>query len=136
MLLPDVTHQPTQTPTHPPNHTLILGVPLGIGRWVDGDGVGTGVWAGIPCMHTCTNMHACMHMHVKHAKHDKHGCLHVGGHLQFLYMYTCVCMHVCACTCVYVHVGTKPQCPQMPKISPHPPAPSPQLQGAQDTKIQ
>ena len=43
-------------------------------------------------MHECTRMHTCTHMHVKHAKHAKHGCLHVGGHLQFLYMYKCACV--------------------------------------------
>ena len=63
-------------------------------------------------------MHACMHMHDTHAcththaccKHDKHGCLHGGGHFQFLYMYTCpcVCMHMCG---------------DAPRHS-HPPAPS------------
>ena len=54
-----------------------------------------------PCMHAHTCTYTCMHMHVKHDKHAKHGCLHVGGHLQFLYM----CMHVgvCVCTCVCLH---------------------------------
>ena len=53
----------------------------GGGRWVD-RGEGGYVWGDVPCMH----VHAHMHMH------DKHGCLHVGGHLQFLYMYTCICI--------------------------------------------
>ena len=53
--------------------------------------------------HACTRTCTCMHMHVKHAKHDKHGCLHVGGHLQFLYMYKCVCVHVRTCACVGGH---------------------------------
>ena len=100
-----------------------------------GVGVGMSVWGvSHACMHvhTCTCMHTRTHMHVKHAKHAKHGCLHVGGHLQFLYMYKCVCVHVHACMCVCMCVGTPP-CPQMP---PHPPAPSPELQGAQNTKIQ
>ena len=85
--------------------------------------------------HACTHMHARMHMHVKHANHAKHGCLHVGGHLQFLYMYTCVYVHVCACACVCM-CGRTPPCPQMPLTSPHPPAPSPEPQGAQNSKIQ
>ena len=73
-------------------------------------------------------------MHVKHANHAKHGCLHVGGHLQFLYMYTCVC--ACACVHVRVHVwGTPPMPPDAPD-TPHPPAPSPEPQGAQNSKIQ
>ena len=74
-----------------------------------------------------------MHMHVKHANHAKHGCLHVGGHLQFLYMYTCVYVYVrvCACMCG----GTPPMPPDAPD-TPHPPAPSPEPQGAQNSKIQ
>ena len=68
------------------------------------------------CTHarTCTCMHACTHMHVKHAKHAKHGCLHVGGHLQFLYMYKCACVHVGACTCMCVCVGIPPMSPDAP----------------------
>ena len=77
-------------------------------------------------------MHARMHMHVKHANHAKHGCLHVGSHLQFLYMYTCVYVHVRACA----YVGGHLPCPQMPLTPPHPPAPSPEPQGAQNSKIQ
>ena len=84
----------------------------GGGSWVDGVGVDVGV-QGLSyalcnvCMymHECTHAHTHMHMHVKH---DKHGCLHVGGHLQFLYMYTCGCVHVHVCMCV----GTPP-CPQI-----------------------
>ena len=68
-------------------------------------------WGYVGVAHVHTHAHAHMHMHVKHAKH---GCLHVGGHLQFLYMYKCACMCVCMC------VGTPP-CPQMPPI--HPPSP-------------
>ena len=64
--------------------------------------------------HTCIRMHAHMHMHVKHAKHAKHGCLHVGGHLQFLYMYKCACVHVRACACMWVCVGTLPHAPRCP----------------------
>ena len=102
-----------------------------MGMWV-----GIGVWGVChACMHahahTC--MHACMlNMHVKH---DKHGCLLVGGHLQFLYMYTCACMCVHACVCMYMHVGTLPMPPDAPR-HPAPTCPSPELQGAQNTKIQ
>ena len=85
--------------------------------------------------HTCTCMYAPTHMHVEHDKHGKHGYLHVGGHLQFLYMYTCVCMHVHVCTCVCMHMGT-PIHASEPLDTPHPPGPSPELQGAQNTKIQ
>ena len=71
--------------------------------------------------HTCTRMHARMHMHVKHAKHAKHGCLHVGGHLQFLYMYKCACVHVRACTCICVCVVTPPHAPRCPPTHLPPP---------------
>ena len=145
---------PTHPPTHPPNHTpthgwgilhrfhiykqneiilisssvieflLILGVPpKGGGRWVDWGGIG--FWGCGEMPHAlCTCTHSCTHTHM-HVKHDKHGCLHVGGHLQFLYMYTCVCIHV--------HMyGYTPYVPRHP----HPSATSPEPQGAQNTKIQ
>ena len=108
------------------NLDWFCGSPLG-GGWVDGDGVGVGVWGVSHAhmhVHTCMHMHACMHMHVKH---DKHGCLHGGGHLQFLYMYTCTCM------CVHVHMcGDIPHAPRHH----HSPVPSPEPQEAQNTKIQ
>ena len=64
--------------------------------------------------HLCTCMHARTHMHVKHANHAKHGCLHVGGHLQFLYMYTCVYVRV------HVHVwGMPPMSPDAPDTPTH-----------------
>ena len=104
--------------------------PGGGGRWVDAGGGWHGCVGGC-LMHARmhTHAHACTHMHVKHAKHAKHGCLHVGGHLQFLYMYKCACVHVRACVYMCVCVGTPPH-------APHPPAPSPEPQGAQNTKIQ
>ena len=101
--------------------------PWGGGRWVHGDGVAMGVW-GVSHAHTHAHAHTCMHarmhIHVKHANHAKHGCLHVGGHLQFLYMYTCVYVHVHACTCVCV--GGTPPCPQMPLTPPPTHLPPPQ----------
>ena len=106
--------------------------PWGGGRWVDGVGIGMGVWESVPCMHTHTHtharMHTCMHMHVKHAKHAKHGCLHAGGHLQF---YTCVCVRVRACACVCVHVGTPPMPPDTPR---HPPTHLPPPQSRREPK--
>ena len=111
--------------------------PWGVADGWMGVGVGMDVWGvSHACLHTCTHMHThmhtCTHLHVKHAKHAKHGCLHVGSHLQFLYMYKCACVHVCACVCVCMCVGTPP----MPPDAPHPPAPSLEPQGAQNTKIQ
>ena len=112
--------------------TPLGGWRMGGWRWVLVRGCG-----GVSHAHThactCTHMHARMHMHVKHAKHAKHGCLHDGGHLQFLYMSKCACVRVHACACVCVCVWGHPPCPQMP---PHPPGPSPEPQGAQNTKIQ
>ena len=83
-----------------------------------GVGVGMGVWGCVPCTHTCTCTHARTHMHVKHANHAKHGCLHVGGHLQFLYMYTCVYVRVRACACMCVHVHVCGDTPPMPRDAP------------------
>ena len=109
---------------------LILGVhPPGgwqMGAW------GWGwVWmcAGVSHAHTHICMHACMHMHVKHANHAKHGCLHVGGHLQFLYMYKCVYVHVRACMCMCMYVGTPPMPPDAPDTPP-PTCPLPRAAGS------
>ena len=63
----------------------------------------------------------------RHHYHDKH----VGGHLQF-FTCVCACVHACTCMCVFTCVGTPP----IPQTPHHPPAPSPELQGAQNTKIQ
>ena len=101
-----------------------------MGAWGGG---GYGVCGGVVCTHTCTHMHASMHtrthMHVKHANHAKHGCLHVGGHLQFLYMYTCVYVHVRACACMCVCGGTPPMPPDAPDTPP-PTCPLPRAAGS------
>ena len=94
---------------------LILGVPQGMG-WVDWFRGGCRCW-GAP--------HADMHMHVKY---DKHGCLHEGGHLQFLYMY------MCAYAYMHMHVHMCVDTPHAPRCTPII-CPSPQeLQGGQNTK--
>ena len=102
------------------------------GGWQMG-GWGWGwVWVCGGVSHACTHAHAHTHtharthMHVKHAKHAKHGCLHVGGHLQFLYMYKCACVHVRACACICVCVGTPP----MPPDAPPPTCPLPRAAGS------
>ena len=91
-----------------------------------GVGVGVGM-SGVS--HEHTHAHACtrMHMHVKHANHAKHGCLHVGGHLQFLYMYTCVYVRVCACMCV---CGGTPPMPPDAADTPPPTCPLPRAAGS------
>ena len=95
--------------------------PCGVADGWTGVEVGMGVWVDVPCMHTHTYMHMHTHTHThmhfkhaKHAKHAKHGCLHVGGHLQFLYMYKCACVHVRACACMCVYGGTPPMPPDAP----------------------
>ena len=108
------------------------GSPLGGGRWVNGGGVDMGVWGvsyACMCMHTST--HARMHTHVKH---DQHGCLHVGGHLQFLYMYTCACVCVHACMCMCMHVRTPPMPPDAPR-HPLPTCPLPRATGSPKHQI-
>ena len=126
-----LTHWPNQPPTYPPmgggvstNHkssnrielSWLVEVLLNFywfwgspgGWWVGRLGGGGCECVGVlPLL--CTHIHACTHTHTHmYVKHDKHGCLHVGGHLQFLYMYTCV--HVHACTCEWTYVGIPP-CP-------------------------
>ena len=71
-------------------------------------------------------MHTRTHMHVKHDKHDKHGCLHVGSHLQFLYMRLCAC----ACMHMYVHVCGDTPHPQIPPDTPPPTCPLPRAAGS------
>ena len=105
---------------------MIPGVhpPRGVADGWMGVGVGMGVWGvSHACTHTHTHMHTRTHMHVKHAKH---GCLPVGGHLQFLYMYKCACVHVHACTCMCMHVGTPP----MPPDASPPTCPLPRAAGS------
>ena len=79
---------------------------------------------------TCTHMHVLMHMHVKH---DKHGCLHVGGHLQFLYMHLCMCAYVCVHMCV---CGDTPHAPDAPRHPRHPPDTCPLSRAAGSPKHQ
>ena len=80
-------------------------------------------------VHAYTHLRAHMHMHVKHANHAKHGCLHVGCHLQFLYMYTSAYVHVRACVCMCVCGGTPPMRPDDPDI-PLPNCPLPRAAGS------
>ena len=157
------SHPSTHPPTHPPNQTptcgwrihhrfqifkwnwnilinssvikfnWFWGSPQGGGGWVDGVGVGMGVWWGVPCMYACTCMHACtciLNMINMDASMSVAICN----------FYTCIHVHAyaCVCPCMCVHVGTPP-CPQIPPDAPRyppPPAPFPEPQGAQNTKIQ
>ena len=117
---------------------LILGVhpPGGVADGWIGVGVGMGMWGVSHAhihAHAHTRTHAHTHMHVKHANHAKHGCLHVGGHLQFLYMYTCAYVRVRACACVCMYGGTPPMPPDTPR---HPPTPCPLPRAAGSPKQQ
>ena len=112
---------------------LILGVhPPGgwqMGAWEWG-----WVWVcGVSHAHTHAHACTCMHMHVKHANHAKHGCLHVSGHLQFLYMYTCVYVRVPVCVCMCMSGGPLPMPPNAPDI---PPPTCPLLRAAGSPKHQ
>ena len=101
--------------------------PGGVADGCLGVGVGVDMWGGVS--HAHTHAHTCTHMHVKHANHAKHGCLHVGGHLQFLYMYTCVYVRVRACACVCMCMGTPPMPPDAP-YTPPPTCPLPRAAGS------
>ena len=100
------------------------------GGWqMGGSGWGL-VWVcgGMPMhvrMHT--DAHACMH-----ARTCMLNMLNMDASMSVAIcnFYTCINVHVCMC--VHVCGGTPP----MPPDAPHPPAPSPELQGAQNTKIQ
>ena len=98
-------------------------------------GVGMGVWGCVPCMYarTCMHTHAwhALHMHVKQELRHRDASM-LSGHIAILYMCVCVCS---ACACVCVRVGNTPHAPRYPQTPPHPPAPSPEPQGAQNTKI-
>ena len=104
--------------------------PWGVADGCMGVGVGMGVW-GVSHAHTHAHTYACTCMHVKHANHAKHGCLHVGGHLQFLYMYTWVYVHVRACTCMCVCGVDTPHAPRCPW---HPPTHLPPPQSRREPK--
>ena len=165
MFWPDPTHQPTQPPTQPPNHTpthgwrilhrfqmfkqnwnilisssiieflLISGVHPsgGVADGWRGLGVGMGVWEGVPCTHTCTWMHThartCM---LNMLNMDASMSAAICNFYKCIHVHMCVCMHVHACACVGGHLLMPPDAPD----TPHPPAPSPEPQGAQNTKIQ
>ena len=101
--------------------------PLGGGRWVNGVGVGMGVWGWVS--HACMHAHACTHT-----------CTCMLNMLNMLNMdasmsaticnfYTCI--NVCVCMCVHVHAcayvwGHKP----MPPDAPPPTCPLPRAAGS------
>ena len=63
--------------------------PLALGEWV---GVWRCGWVGTTPTHMYMHMHTHRHVHThSHVNHNKH----VGGHLQFLYMYILACVHAC-----------------------------------------
>ena len=163
---PEPTHQPTHPLTHPPNYTpthgwrilhrfqifkqnwiisissnvieflLIPGVPpLRGGGWMDWDEGGCGC-VGVShelctCTHTCTCRHTCTHTPTCMLNMIKMDASMSAAMCNF---YTCIYVRACMCMCVHAcaHVWGHPPCLRHS----HPSAPSPELQGAQNTKIQ
>ena len=84
-------------------------------------------------MHAHMHMyaHARTHMHVKHVVNMIN--MDASMLAAICNFYTCINVHVCVCACMHVCVGGTPP---MPPDAPHSPAPSPEPQGAQNTKIQ
>ena len=146
---PPITNQPNYTPTHGwgSHHRfqifkwnwnilisssvievlMIPGVPWGgVGRWM-GVGVGMGVW-GCPMQNTC----ACMHIHAcTHACTCMLNMINMDAYMLVAICNFYTCIHVCPCMCMHVHMCGDtlhaPRCLQ----TPHPPAPSPEPEGAQ-----
>ena len=101
-----------------------------------GVGVGLGMWGGVPCTHTCTHMHThahtCMLNMLIMLNMDASMSAAICNFYTCIHVCMCVCVHAYVCACVWGH----PPCPQMPLTPPHPPAPSPEPQAAQNSKIQ
>ena len=98
-----------------------------------GVGVGMGVWGGVPCMQactcTCTHAHTCM-LNMLNMDASMLAAICDSIHV-------CVRVHACVCMCMHVHAcGDTPHASRYPQTPPHPPAPSPEPQGAQNTKFQ
>ena len=104
---------------------------------MDGGGDGYGCVGGIPCTHAHahvhTRMHAHMHMHVKHVVNMIN--MDASMSAAICNFFTCINVRVCMCMCAHAYacVGGHPA---IPPDAPHSPAPSPEPQGAQNTKIQ
>ena len=164
MFWPEPTHQPTQPPTHPSNHTpthgwrilhrfqifkrnwnilisssvikflLILGVHPP-GGWRMGAWGWEWVWVCVGVSHAHTHAHT--HTHARTCMLNMLIMLNMDASMSAAICNFYTCIHVCMCMCVHARVwGDTPPCPQMPLTPPHPPAPSPEPQGAQNTKIQ
>ena len=88
-------------------------------------GWGWGGYGGVPCMHAQTHMHVCMHRHTCMLNMLNMDASTLAAICNF---YTCI--HVCAFVCMHAHVCAHvwrhPHAPD----TPHPPTPSPEMQGA------
>ena len=103
--------------------------PWGGGRWVDGGEGRYGCVRGCPMhAHTHTHAHTCTCM-LNMLNMLNMDASMLAAICNSIHACVCVCVHVHACACMWGH----PPCPQIP---PHPPAPSPEPQGAQNTKFQ
>ena len=115
--------------------SLLGGLPLGGGGWVDGCG---GWWEGAP--HPRAHAHACTPTHMHACTYDiignSQGFPQWGRPFAWNYhvYHACVCVCVRACMRVHVHV-----CGVQSPTTPHPHTatpPPPEPQGARNTKIQ
>ena len=102
---------------------------MGGDGWVDGVGVGMGVCEGVACTHACTHPHTCMLNMLNMLNMDASMSAAICNFYTCINVRVCMCMHARACVCVWGH-------PPMLPDAPHPPAPSPEPQGARNTKIQ
>ena len=160
MIWPDPIHQSTQPPTHPPNHTPTHGwgilhrfqnlqtelkyldklkcyrilsdsggpPPWGVADGWMGVGVGMSVWG---VSHACTHRYACMHAHTCMLNMLNMDASMLAAICNSIHVCVCVCVRVCAC--MWGHPPSPPDTPR------HPPThlpPSPEPQGAQNTKFQ
>ena len=90
--------------------------PLGGGRWVDGVGVGMGVWGDVTCMHTCMHTHAHMHAHAcTHACTCMLNMLNMDASMSGAICNFYTCINVCVYMCMHVRVcGDTPHAPRYP----------------------
>ena len=82
--------------------------------------------------HTCTHICTCMLNMLIMLNMDTSMSAAIYNFYTCIHVRMCMCVRAHACVCV----GGHPWCPQMPLTPPQPPAPSPEPQGAQNSKIQ
>ena len=103
------------------NFNWFWGFPLEGGRWINGVGVGMGVWW---VSHACMHMHAHMHAHtctcmlninmLNMINMDASMSAAISNFYTCIHVHACMCMHLHACVCMWEH----PPCLQMPPDTP------------------